>query len=150
MAGEVIGMGNRRVGILCMGLALSAVAMAQGLPPTHVDDFSGKPRVVISDIGNEPDDQMSFVRLLMYSNEFDIEAMIAATSTWQKAKTHPETMHTLIHVYGEVRKNLELHAAGWPAAEYLDQRVAPGQPAFGMAATGEGKSSPGSKALLEA
>ena len=33
--------------------------------------------VIISDIGNEPDDQMSFVRFLLYSNEFDIEAMIA-------------------------------------------------------------------------
>ena len=52
-----------------------------------MDDFSGKPRVVvISDIGNEPDDQMSFVRFLLYSNEFDIEAMIATTSTWQKTE----------------------------------------------------------------
>jgi hypothetical protein len=114
------------------------------------DTFSGKPRVaIISDIGNEPDDQMSFVRLLMYSNQFDIEALIAATSTWQKAKTHPETMHTLIHAYGEVRQNLELHAKGWPAAEDLDRRVASGQPAYGLAATGEGLSSPGSKALLD-
>ena len=60
--------------------------VAQGCRATHVDDFTGKPRViVISDIGNEPDDQMSFVRLLLYSNEFDIEAMIATTSTWQKS-----------------------------------------------------------------
>ncbi len=45
------------------------------LPPTHIDDFTGPPRVVvISDIGNEPDDQMSFVRFLLYSNEFEIEA----------------------------------------------------------------------------
>ena len=64
------------------GLAILTVT-AQSIPPTHVDNFSGKPRVVvISDIGNEPDDQMSFVRLLMYSNEFDLEAMIATTSTW--------------------------------------------------------------------
>src|SRR5689334_8264133 len=88
------------------------------------DTFSGKPRVaIISDIGNEPDDQMSFVRLLVYSNEFDLEAMVATTSTWQRTATHPETMHTLIHAYGEVRKNLELHARGWPTAEDLDRRV---------------------------
>jgi hypothetical protein len=116
-----------------------------------VDSFSGKPRVVIiSDIGNEPDDQMSFVRLLLYSNEFDLEAMIAATSTWQKAATHPETMHTLIRTFGQVRQNLFLHAQGWPTEEYLDQRVYPGQPAYGLAATGEGKSSPGSRALAQA
>jgi CHAT domain-containing protein len=29
-------------------------------------------RGIISDIGNEPDDQMSFVRLLLYSNELDL------------------------------------------------------------------------------
>ena len=29
----------------------------------------------MSDIGNEPDDQMSFVRLLLYSNEFEIEGI---------------------------------------------------------------------------
>src|SRR4051794_8785135 len=61
-------------------LVASAIAAAQPAPrPAQpVDSFSGHPRVVIiSDIGNEPDDQMSFVRLLLYSNEFDVEAMIA-------------------------------------------------------------------------
>jgi hypothetical protein len=124
---------------------------AQGIPPAHVDDFSGKPRVVvISDIGNEPDDQMSFVRLLMYSNEFDIEAMIATTSTWQREKTHPETMQELIDAYGEVRPNLMLHAKGWPETAELKGRVFTGQSAYGMAAVGEGKSTEGSKSIMRA
>ena len=127
------------------------VLCARGIPPTHVDDFSGKPRVVvISDIGNEPDDQMSFVRLLMYSNEFDIEAMIATTSTWQKEKTHSETMRELIDAYGQVRPNLMLHAKGWPDAPYLRSRVYSGQTAYGLAATGPGKSSEGSSAIVKA
>ena len=51
-----------------------------------VDSFHGKPRVlVLTDIGNEPDDQMSLTRFLLYSNEFDIEGLVATTSTWQKA-----------------------------------------------------------------
>jgi hypothetical protein len=134
--------------VLSLGACPLLKAQQTSLPP--VDTFSGKPRVVIiSDIGNEPDDQMSFVRLLLYSNEFDLEAMIAATSTWQKAATHPETMHKLIAAYGEVRANLKLHAQGWPAAEFLDSRVFAGQPEYGLASTGEGKTSPGSKALLE-
>ena len=124
---------------------------AQSAPSQEIDRFVEKPRVVvISDIGNEPDDQMSFVRLLVYSNEFDLEAMIATTSTWQKAATHPETMHALVHAYGQVRGNLLLHANGWPTEEYLDQHVYPGQSAYGLAATGEGKGSAGSKALAEA
>jgi hypothetical protein len=136
--------------LVLLGTIVCPPLHAQAISAPPADTFTGKPRVVIiSDIGNEPDDQMSFVRLLVYSNEFDLEAMIAATSTWQKAKTHPETMHTLIQAYGEVRKNLELHAKGWPTAEDLDQHVFPGQPAYGLAATGDGKSSPGSKALVE-
>ena len=121
---------------------------AQPIPPTHVDSFSGKPRViVISDIGNEPDDQMSFVRLLMYSNEFDIEAMVATTSTWQRERTHPETMRELIDAYGEVRPNLLLNAKAWPEAADLRGRVYTGQSVYGLAATGPGKSSDGSKAI---
>ena len=70
-------------------LAASPLMNAQAAPVPAADVFSGKPRVVIiSDIGNEPDDQMSFVRLLVYSNELDLEAMIATTSTWQKTATH--------------------------------------------------------------
>src|SRR5262245_15123440 len=93
----------------------SAGATVQSLRPDHIDDFAGNPRVVVlSDIGNEPDDQMSFVRLLLYSNELDLEALIATTSTWQKNKVQPETMHELIAAYGEVRSNLLKHAADWP------------------------------------
>jgi hypothetical protein len=115
------------------------------------DSFTGHPRVaVISDIGNEPDDQMSFVRLILYSNELDLEAMIASTSTWQKTATHPETMHAIVKAYGQVRANLKLHAKGWPTADELDQRIFAGQPAYGMAATGDGKASAGSQALMKA
>ncbi|AXC12769.1 hypothetical protein ACPOL_3484 [Acidisarcina polymorpha] len=143
---------GRLAALLVMSSTLAAnLAGAQPIPSTHIDDFTGHPRViVISDIGNEPDDQMSLVRLLIYSNELDIEGLIPTTSTWQKAAAHPETMHALIAAYGEVRANLLLHAQGWPEAAYLDAHVFPGQPAYGLAATGPGKSSEGSKAILRA
>lgn len=131
--------------------AANGALFAQSLPATHVDDFAGKPRVVIiSDIGNEPDDQMSFVRLLMYSNEFDIEATIATTSTWQKKASHPETMHQLVAAYGQVRANLLLHAKGWPEASDLDAHVYAGQSAYGLAATGPDKTSDGARAIVQA
>ena len=134
--------------LLVLACGQGLTAQRPDVKPQPVDRFQGRPRVaIISDIGNEPDDQMSFTRLLVYSNEFDIEAMIAATSTWQKNITHPETMRMLIHAYGEVRGNLLLHAQGWPTEEYLAQRVFAGQPAYGLAATGEGKSSDGARAL---
>ncbi|MDE3105814.1 MAG: DUF1593 domain-containing protein [Acidobacteriota bacterium] len=128
---------------------LAAIAQFGASTPLPTDDFTGKPRaIILSDIGNEPDDQMSLVRLLLYSNQIQIEAIIATTSTWQKQATHPETMHTLIDAYGKVRPNLLLHASGWPTAEELHQRVFAGQPGYGLAATGEDKLSPGAQAIL--
>jgi len=144
---------RKLIGTLLGWLSLAAIGRLAGqpLPASHVDDFAGHPRVVvISDIGNEPDDQMSFTRLLLYSNEIDIEALIVATSTWQKTVTHPEAMHKLIAAYGQVRANLLLHAQGWPASEDLDRRVFTGQAAYGMAATGLDKMSDGAKAILSA
>jgi len=143
--------GRKLLGVLMvLGLAIPK-ACGQFGPPPPVDGFHGKPRaVIISDIGNEPDDQMSLVRLLLYSNQIDVEALIATTSTWQKAATHPETMRQLISAYGQVRANLLLHAQGWPEASELDGRVHAGQPQYGMEATGAGKASDGSKALVEA
>src|SRR6516165_7398209 len=87
------------VSFLCCGpVSLAQQAPAESQP---IDRFSGRPRaVILSDIGNEPDDQMSLVRLLLYSNELDIEALIASTSVWLRGASHPETMHALIEAYG--------------------------------------------------
>src|SRR4051794_32072136 len=139
--------------LLVYGSCLAGVVPAhpQGLAASHEDDFQGHPRmIVISDIGNEPDDQMSLTRLLVYSNKIDIEALIAATSTWQRNVTHPETMCALIKAYRQVRPNLLLNAPGWPAAEELEQRVYTGQPGYGMAATGPDKMSEGAQSIVEA
>jgi hypothetical protein len=135
---------------LACGLAALALATS-AWPQTPVDRFTGHPRVaILSDIGNEPDDQMSLVRLLLYSNQLDIEALVANTSVWQRAAVHPETMRTLIQAYAQMRPNLLLHAAGWPAAEQLMNRVYSGQTGYGMGATGPGKSSEGATALIRA
>ena len=124
---------------------------AAAIPAEHADNFSGKPRmVVVSDIGNEPDDQMSLVRLLLYSNEIDIEGLVASTSTWQKTAVHPETMRALIQAYGQVRGHLLLHAQGWPTSADLDAKVFTGQTAYGMAATGREHMSEGAAAIIRA
>ena len=136
---------------LFVSVALFSGVCAQQSPASRLDKFSGHPRVfVTSDIGNEPDDQMSFVRLLLYSNELDLEGLVATTSTWQKAAAHPETMHSIIAAYGQVRPHLLQNAEGWPTAERLDALVNSGQLFYGLAAVGAGKSSPGSQALIQA
>ena len=134
--------------ILIAGLPLRAQTPAA---PPPADDFQGHPRaIILSDIGNEPDDQMSLVRLLLYSNEIDIVALVAGTSTWQKTAVHPETMRALVDAYGKVRPRLLQHASGWPPAADLAARIFTGQPAYGIAATGPGHDSPGAQAILRA
>lgn len=136
-------------------LAVAAVRCLGAAPPPpgpgSVDDFAGKPRLlVLTDIGNEPDDEMSFVRLLLYSNELEIEGLVATTSTWQRQKVRPELLQNLIAAYAEVRPNLLLHARDWPEADTLLALVTSGQPGYGMAAVGPDKMSPGAEAIIKA
>lgn len=50
-----------------------------------------EPRVIVlTDIGGDPDDQQSMVRFLVYSNEFEVEGLIATTSGW---KSESEAVH---------------------------------------------------------
>jgi hypothetical protein len=123
----------------------------RALSPTQLDAHTGKPRlIVLSDMGNEPDDQMSLVRLLLYSNELEIEGLVATTSTWLRTSTNPQTMHAIIAAYGTVRPNLIENAPGWPTRAALDAAVSVGQPAYGMAAVGADKSSAGAAAIIRA
>ena len=44
-------------------------------------DGPAKPRlVVLTDIGGDPDDQQSMIRLMLYANEFEIEGLIASAA----------------------------------------------------------------------
>jgi hypothetical protein len=69
-----------------------------------------KPRIfVMTDILNEPDDQQSVVRYLLYSNEFNTRALCAVTSTWLRERAHPEAIEKIVNAYGEVVENLNKH-----------------------------------------
>jgi hypothetical protein len=70
--------------------------------------------IVITDIGNEPDDFMSMVRLMLYSNQIDIEGLIASTSIHQSKKVSPELIKKVINAYGKVQPNLLKHEPGYP------------------------------------
>jgi hypothetical protein len=126
---------------LACALVLAPAAYAQNLKPRLL---------VLSDIGNEPDDQMSLVRLLLYSNEIDIEGLVATTSTWQRGKANPEIIKSVIAAYGKVQPNLLMHGRGWPAEAALDAMVRAGQDKYGMAATGTDKMSEGARAIIAA
>jgi len=126
------------------GQAVSALA-------SRIDPYVDKQRVVVmTDIANEPDDQMSMVRFLVYSNQFDVEGLVATTSTWMKNRVRPDVLQTLVAAYEEVRLRLSQHEAGFPAAEALKAVIVSGQPGYGMAAVGPDKMTPGAERILAA
>ena len=100
-------------------------------------DSSARRRVVIlTDISNEPDDQQSLVRFLTYTNEFDVEGIIATTSCWRKNDPDIATIHRVIDAYGKVVPNLRLHAEGFPDEDYLHKRALAGVDGYGIESAG--------------
>jgi hypothetical protein len=112
----------------------------------HLD----KPRVIVlTDITNEPDDEESMVRFLVYSNEYDVEGLIATTSVWLRDKVRPENIRKKIEAYGKVRENLLKHEPDYPTTEHLLSVTKAGLPKFGMEGVGPGKDSEGSRHIIE-
>jgi hypothetical protein len=99
-------------------------------------------------MGADPDDAMSLVRLLTYSNVIDIRGIVATTSVFQKNRTEPETIQRIVGAYRVARPNLTKHEAGYPSYETLSARVRKGLPVYGMEGVGEGKDSEGSNLII--
>lgn len=127
-------------------IALSLACGLHGAVP-------GKPRLaVLTDIGGDPDDQQSLVRLMVYANEFELELFIASAAgtrgELKESITRPDLIRQIVTAYGEVRPNLARHAEGWPAADQLLSRVKTGNPQRGRDHVGEGHDTAGSRALI--
>lgn len=109
-----------------------------------------KPRVIVAtDIGNEPDDSQSMVRLLVYANEFDIEGLIACTSTWLRDEVRLDLIRERISAYEKILPNLKIHAVGYPSARHLFSRTLKGVARYGMQGTGRGMDTDASQHIIE-
>lgn len=106
--------------------------------------------LVLTDIENEPDDAQSMVRFLLYSNHYDIEGLIATTSTHLRNRVAEWRIREIVEAYGKVRKNLLLHEPGFPSATYLNSIIKKGPAVYGMEGVGPGKDSEGSEWLIQA
>jgi hypothetical protein len=82
------------------------------------------------DPNKETDDAMSLVRLMVYSNEFDIEGLIA-TCSHNLQYRYVEPILLAIDKYEEVLPNLEIHANGYPNPDYLRSITALGPRLYG-------------------
>jgi len=113
-----------------------------------------RPRLlVLTDIGGDPDDQQSLVRLLVYANEFEIEGLVASSTgtLGERATptTRPDLIREYVDAYGEVRANLARHAQGWPTVEALRAGIKTGNPLRGREHIGEGHDTEGSRWIVE-
>lgn len=104
--------------------------------------------LVLSDIEADPDDTQSFVRLLLYSNEIDLQGLVATTSTWKRDSIAPESIHAIVDAYAKVHRNLLLHDAHYPLPATLHGLVKSGRPVYGMGGVGEGQDSEGSNWII--
>jgi hypothetical protein len=130
---------------LFLGLGLFLLKPALLAGPT-----SGQERmVVLTDIENEPDDTETTIRLMLYSNQIDLQGLVATTSVHQKARVAPESIRKVIQGYAKVRDNLLKHEAGYPTAESLMGLVKSGQPVYGLQGIGDGKDSEGSDRIIQ-
>lgn len=136
---------------MLLAIALAAFAIA-----------TEKPRVlVLTDISSlttgvrEPDDAQSLVRFLLFSNEFDVEGIIATSNMGHGQTVRPELIQQEIDAYAAVWPNLRRHASGFPDPAQLRERVKAGQPISGPKisvdeSTGEGKDTEGSNWIIRA
>ncbi|MEA3479220.1 MAG: DUF1593 domain-containing protein [Bacteroidota bacterium] len=155
--------------------SLNLIVARHGVPPgkrDHIEEFlkaivdavdtsSGnqstaadlKPRLlVLTDIGGDPDDQQSMIRLMVHSNEFEIEGLIASASgtpgELNEAVVQPRLIREIVEGYSMVRDNLAQHAAGYPTAGHLLARIKSGNPNRGLDAIGEGHDTEGSRWII--
>jgi hypothetical protein len=130
-------------------LALRLVLLLAPLALAAAD----RPRLaVLTDIGGDPDDQQSMIRLLHYANEFEIELLVATAIRTRHAPngptTRPDLIRQIVHAYGQVLPNLRRHAPGWPEADRLRARIVSGNPRYGRDQIGAGHDSAASQALI--
>jgi hypothetical protein len=118
-------------------------------PATRAQNNNRLRVLVMTDIEADPDDSESLVRFLTYSNEWDVEGLIATTSIHQKNRVAPESILAILNAYKKVQPNLLKHETGYPTYEYLSQRVKKGLPVYGMEGVGKGHDSEGSDWIVK-
>lgn len=104
--------------------------------------------LVLTDMGADPDDEQSLVRLLLYANQIDIEGIVATTSCWHQDSVDPEYIEAILDAYEIVQPNLLKHETGYPMADALRAITKTGLPKYGMTGVGEGMNSEGSEWII--
>lgn len=103
----------------------------------------------------EPDDGQSMVRLMLYTNDIDVEGLAATSNLGHGQRTRPDLIRRVVDAYGRDFANLRRHDARYPHPDALRQLVFDGQPTAGPAvpvphSIGPGRDTRASRALVRA
>jgi hypothetical protein len=118
--------------VFCVASALF-VALATFAADGGAPRSNSRIRYIIeTDAGGDPDDEQSFVRFLLYANEWDIEGIIANRAQARDGENlNPERsglgiLRRMIQAYGKCYPTLAQHDPRYPSAERLIERTVPG------------------------
>lgn len=130
-------------------LKKSQEEMSQIIYSLKMEDARKRPRVIVTTDG-ETDDRASFVRFLLYTTDFDIEALVYTNSKWHPQGQGTQWMHDIIEKYAQVYDNLIVHDPAFPSPEHLKSLIYVGQlEQVGLAAVGDEWDTPGTDRIVE-
>ncbi|HET6387469.1 MAG TPA: DUF1593 domain-containing protein [Armatimonadota bacterium] len=169
---RLIAMKFTKVRIGCLSAAWSAallVLLACGAQAAQPAPGATRPRVIISsdfppvdvipvgagygpaDRRSDPDDVQSMVRFLLYTDDFDVEGLVASAGTLANV-ANKQNILDILERYSQVVGNLKKHDPRYPTAEQLRAVTWQGRSgAYGKPASeilGEGKDSEASDAII--
>src|SRR3982750_4361347 len=101
-------------------ITLALLLLVSFIPLNILAQGGKKPHVlVLTDIEADPDDTQSLIRFLLYSNEWDVEGLVATTSIHQQTRVAPESILKVLEAYRQVQPNLVKHEKGYPSYDEL-------------------------------
>ena len=126
---------------------------------THAQNANPIRLIVLTDISSlttgvaEPDDGQSLIRLMLYTNELEIEALIATSNLVHGRATRPDLIRQVVDAYAAVQPNLILHDRRYPPPKLLRETIKAGQPIAGPRvpveqSIGDGKDTEGSEQII--
>ncbi len=90
------------------------IVVLSDFPPIGVVKGGDVPNTMKSD----PDDMQSMVRFLLYSNELQVEGLVAAAGTFAM-EAHKKNILGVLDRYEKVYENLKSHDPDFPTPDYL-------------------------------
>lgn len=125
------------------------VIITTDFPPLDVIPAKGCPGPAYR--CSDPDDIQSMVRFLLYTNELNVEGLVASAGTFANV-AKKQNILDLLHLYDQVDENLRKHDARYPTADRLRSRTWRGRDnTYGRPASeiiGENSESEASEAII--